>query len=316
MATEVRSDWLTGARVRRLASVLRALPPVPPGLPMKQAPRQLWRICGGPLDEMEIYLRVLVKLNLAAQHQDTIRRSRAGGRVASSIAKANLRPLGLNLVRAGYFHDQARSLIECGEIDTEGALRCRLKVARAGSSQLLGVLQWWPDVSLLPEVVVPQELLAELNTIWALLPPPAETPSWAAQRKQVGDRAEMYSLQTERVKAGASLVVWVARDDDGLGYDIEDRSVNPFRCIEVKGRRDVEVKFFLTENEWAKGQELGSRYEIHFWGEIDLNREPSVEYAALRATGYPLVISNFFAQLADGDWQATAVKWRITRTTK
>lgn len=85
------------------------------------------------------------------------------------------------------------------------------------------------------------------------------------------------------------------------------------RCIEVKGRRDGEVRFFLTENEWAKAQELGSRYEVHFWGEIDLNRGPAAEYAALKALGYPIVVPNFFDQLTGDDWQATAVQWRITR---
>ena len=303
----------TGVRVRRLASVLQTLPRVPPGLPVEQAARQLWRTTGGPLDEIHTILRILVNLNLASIQQDTFRRSRAGSEIARTIAKTDLRPLGMTLVRAGYFHDQARALIEIGSIDDAGSLRCRPKLVRASASQLLGVLRWWSNVSLSPEIVIPEELLAELNTVWALLPPPVETPAWAAQRKEVGDRAEMYSLQTERVRLGPSSVVWVARDDDGLGYDIEDRSVNPFRCIEVKGRRDGEVRFFLTENEWAKAQELGSRYEVHFWGEIDLNREPAAEYAALKALGYPRVISNFFDQLTAGDWQATAVQWRITR---
>jgi hypothetical protein len=41
-------------------------------------------------------------------------------------------------------------------------------------------------------------------------------PDWAKERKQVGDRAEMYSVQMERMKVGATSIVWVARDDDGL----------------------------------------------------------------------------------------------------
>ncbi|MGA7413480.1 MAG: DUF3883 domain-containing protein [Bryobacteraceae bacterium] len=124
----------------------------------------------------------------------------------------------------------------------------------------------------------------------------------------------MYSLQFEKTKSADSYqLFWVARDSDSLGWDIEDRSVEPLRCIEVKGRRDHEVLFFLSDNEWSKAKQVGDKYEVHFWGGIDLAREPAVEYAHLTAAGYPLVIRNLPLQISDGAFEATAVQWRITR---
>ena len=159
---------------------------------------------------------------------------------------------------------------------------------------------------------IPQSLVAELNTVWALLPSQAEAPTWVLERKAVGDRAEMYTVQTERSRiADPSRVVWVARDADDLGWDVEDRSMAPVRCIEVKGRRDRAVVIYMSKNEWSKARLLGARYEIHFWGEIDLNREPAVEYAALRAGGYPLVILDLHERRRKGEWIAESVRWRV-----
>lgn len=85
-------------------------------------------------------------------------------------------------------------------------------------------------------------------------------PGFALERKQVGDRAELYSVQTERSRiANPSVIAWVARESDTLGWDVEDRSVTPHRCVEVKGRRDGEVIFYLSENEWRRAHELGGR---------------------------------------------------------
>jgi hypothetical protein len=121
----------------------------------------------------------------------------------------------------------------------------------------------------------------------------------------------MYSVQFERTRLGTSAIFWVAKDSDELGWDVEDRSVTPHRCIEVKGRRDDEVVFFLSDNEWQKAVELESLYEIQFWGGIDLACDPAIEYARLRANGYPLVINNISTQVGVG-WEATAVRWRIS----
>ena len=58
---------------------------------------------------------------------------------------------------------------------------------------------------------------------------------------------------------------------------MEDRSVNPYRYIEVKGRRESDLVFYLSDNEWGKAQALGPNYEVQFWGGIDLALDPGVE---------------------------------------
>jgi hypothetical protein len=86
-----------------------------------------------------------------------------------------------------------------------------------------------------------------------------------AARKSIGNRGELYSYQLERLNAEvASDIVGVSRDNDNLGHDIEDRSVNPRRRIEVKASGDTTVRFFLSDNEWDKAHEHSDHYEIHF----------------------------------------------------
>src|SRR5205807_861929 len=108
--------------------------------------------------------------------------------------------LGLALVRAGLLHDQARHLIEPGRTEQNGDLTCEHRVARSGAAQLVGMLAWW-EVQTWPTVVIPKQLLDELTTVWALLPPAPETPTWVMERKEIGNRAEMYTVQIERLRA-------------------------------------------------------------------------------------------------------------------
>jgi hypothetical protein len=308
------AHWFTASRLQRLALTLSSLPSSQQDIPITESMRRLWRACGGPYDELAALLHVLMVLGLVLEVGTVTRRTVAGDRVAKAIGRNDLTPLGATLVRAGVFHGQSRFLIENGSSDGEGNLGCPLRVARIGASQLLGVLTWWRDVRLLPQVFIPKSLAIELNAVWALLPPPIEVPKWARERKAVGDRAEIYTLQTERSRVqNPSAIRWVARDADDIGWDVEDRSNAPIRRIEVKGRRDEVVIFFLSENEWNKAREFGPEYEIHFWGEIDLQREPAVEYAVLRAAGYPLVISDLASEMRDGRWIAEPVRWRVRR---
>lgn len=150
--------------------------------------------------------------------------------------------------------------------------------------------------------------------MWALLPPPAREEAAAeAIRKTIGNRGELYSYQFERLEAdAASDIVWVARDDDNLGYDIEDRSADPRRRIEVKASGEAIVRFFLSENEWRKAHEAPATYEIQFWGGIDLASDPADEFKRLRDQGFPLVFSDLPTQLGNGDLRAAPVKWRVT----
>lgn len=300
-------------RLERLTQILITMPAVSSDPSRDNVRRGLWRTCGGPIDEVDQLVQLLLELRLL-RDDGSGRRTAEGDRVVRGARRGDLRPLGYTLVRGGFFHDQAGSLIEAGEVDGTGDLRCPLRDARRHCAQLIGVLQWWPDVRLRPDVHIPAELFGELNSIWALIPPPPELPAWAAERKAVGDRAEMYSVQWERQRvANASDIWWVARETDSLGWDIEDHSIDPTRCIEAKGRRDRDVVFFLSANEWNKAQELGPLYEIHFWGGISLDQDPVREYAELVDAGYPLVIQDASAELSSSRWVLEATQWRVRR---
>jgi len=309
-----RSDWLTGVRLERLVIILRNVLPDRPGVSLTEARVMLWQKCGGPIEEVDQLIYVLVALNLVSDNQGVFRRSSAGNTVSRNLRRDNYIPLGLQLIRAGCFFDQARKLIESGTTDESGNFVCPRRVGRSLAPQLLGVLSWWPDCETSPAILVPAELFQELSTIWALRAPEPEQPPWVIQRQRIGKRAEIYSVQLERGQAkDPTEIAWVAEDSDYLGWDIEDRSADPVRRVEVKGSRNRDPIFYLSENEMKKAHTHGANYEVHFWGEIDLNREEPIEYAALRAVGYPLVIPNIAAEIASGEWDATAVQWRIQR---
>jgi hypothetical protein len=317
MPVRVESHWLTTVRLGRLGQALRIVPASPAVLRRDEATRTVWYTCGGTFEEVPKLLDLLTDLGLISVQGESIRRTQSGSKILKSIRSGDLREFGLIFIRGGCFHDQGRFLIESGRVDNDGDFVCPTKLARAVAPQLLGILQWWTGVRVLPSVRIPRMLVEELNTVWALLPPAPMVPEWAVERKEVGNRAEMYSVQYERTNTQEpSKIIWVARDSDELGWDIEDRSTQPVRCIEVKGRRDEDIVFFLSENEWAKAQSLGPRHELHFWGGIDLRREPATEYAALRAAGYPVILKNLIEKVADGSYDATAVRWRIKPATQ
>jgi len=308
------SGWYTAIRVRRMGVVLLAVPGGPPGVAADGAQRVAWKSCGGPPEEVLSLLEVLLELGLIRVQGDTYLRTQAGNRVVRAVRRDDPTELALALIRSGRFHDQARALIEQGQLDDERNLDCGRRVAVSTAPQLVSLLDLWPEVRVQPRVMIPSQLLRELDTVWSLLPPEPSMPEWQFRRKQVGNRAEMYTVQYEKTRVGdSSAVVWVARDSDSLGYDVEDRSSNPSRCIEVKGRSDRDEIFFFSDNEMNKANSLGTRYEVHFWGAIDLRRDPGTEYAALRAEGYPLVIPDFPEALARGEWSANPVRWRIER---
>jgi hypothetical protein len=180
--------------------------------------------------------------------------------------------------------------------------------------QLVGILSHWSDVVTPGALLIPGHLLPELEAVWALLPP--ATPEDLLRdsiRKTIGNRGELYSYQMERQRADvASNIVWVARDDDTLGYDIEDRSSNPRRKIEVKASGNTAVRFLLSENEWRKAHEGPTEYEIHFWGGIDLALNPADEFLRLRARGFPLIFGDLPRLLHTRALDATPTKWRIS----
>lgn len=117
-------------------------------------------------------------------------------------------------------------------------------------------------------------------------------------------------------RARRHLVVWVAQDDDNLGYDVEDRSTSPRRRIEVKGSGGLEPRFFMSDNESRKAQHNPSSYEVQFWGGIDLNRPAAEEYPTHRASGYPIVLRDPPALTAAGLLDAQSDRWRVSSTVR
>jgi len=197
----------------------------------------------------------------------------------------------------------------------DGNLSCPTRTARQRCPQLVGVLQFWPDVVETSRIHIPDYLARELDTVWALLPPPSPDEAISeAIRQNIGNRGEIYSFQHELVKAAdRSHIVWVARDDSDLGYDIEDRSVNPRRRIEVKASGGTPVKFLMSDNEYRKSRDDPTTYELHFWGGIDLNVDAAEEYTRLRRQGYPLIFVDLPALISAGEFEAEPTKWRITK---
>jgi hypothetical protein len=166
-------------------------------------------------------------------------------------------------------------------------------------------------------VSVPSGLVMELGTVWALLPAtPTDGLDNDAVKKSIGNRGELYSYQYERLQASSqSSIIWVARDDETLGYDIEDRATSPRRLIEVKASRGKKVTFLLSDKEWRMAHANPGAYEIQFWGGIDLQRDVAEEYSLLRAEGYPLVLKDLPSLLAASLFTAQTDKWRVSQAT-
>ena len=150
-----------------------------------------------------------------------------------------------------------------------------------------------------------------IDTPWSLAPSPSEK---EGIRQAVGNRAEAYSYYLLRSESNCpTSVVWVSRDDQGLGYDIEDRSAGRVHRVEVKGSQGKDVRFLLTANEHDVAHQDPRSYEIHFWGEINLNRRPDVEFSKLRERGFLLRFQDLAAHLADDRLQAMPTRYLVTR---
>jgi hypothetical protein len=311
----VRSTWLTAVRIRRLLDILVEIPSRSPGISVGEARLRIWRVCGGSIDDVRPLIDVLIGAELVKEEGGAFRRTRAGQGVVARRGAEGLRPLGLALLRAGYFHDQARLMLDMVAAEQDGHLSCPIRPARQRCPQLVGILQFWPDVVVTTQIRIPAYLAQELDTVWALLPPPSPDEAESeAIRQSIGNRGELYSYQLERLNASErSHIVWVARDDNDLGYDIEDRSVNPRRRIEVKASGNTPVRFLMSDNEWRKSKDDPTRYEVHFWGGIDLNVDPAEEYARLRRQGYPLIFVDLPARISTGEFEAQPTKWRLIK---
>lgn len=304
--------WLTAARVARLPRVLRAIHSHPPtGVPSERIEKVGWRACGGPLNEVSGLILALRQADLISVGS-TVRLTKAGRTVTTQDHQHGGTLLARALIRAGVFASQLRRLTELSSVDSESRdLICLRQLAVENSPQLVGLLRRFPGVSFEDRLRVPASLRKELAEIWALLPA-TSSPEYDP-RKDIGNRGELYSYYFEQVQAeDSSTVRWVAQDDEGLGYDIENISSTPHRRIEVKASSSSEIRFFLSANEWNTAHHYAEYYEVHFWGGINLNRDVKEEYTQLRATGYPIIYQNIAEKLIVDVLDAVPTQYLVT----
>lgn len=260
MTAEIDS-WLTAVRLRRLPEALAAIRThPPPGVPEQRVNRIVWKRCDGPLDDVRRLIDILLGAGLIELRGSLACLTMRGRRVATQDHQYGGRLLAHSLIDAGYFRNQVRSLLALGEMSGGGDLVCRHASAVNVAAQLTGVLRRWREVTLDSHLRVPADLVRVLLATWSLQPIP-RSPNDEI-RREIGDRAEAYSFRWEQENAeDPSRVLWVALDDDSLGYDIRNVGSTPERCIEVKGSQGSDIRFFMSSNEWNVGHELGDAYE-------------------------------------------------------
>ena len=272
------------------------------------------RIEGGRYSA-RIAMSCLASMRLIAEIDGVVGRSTSGDRLRREIRKSGSSPLALAIIRSGLMADQIRAIRGILRHHGEG-YACGRSAVQGAAPQLFGLLSRMPDVVVRGLVEIGRDSGLELDSVWNELPPTSRM-NWQdaeKRRKAIGDRAELYSLQLERsAHVGAwERITWVSRDDDSLGYDIEVPG-NPIRRVEVKGSAGREIQFLLSANEYRVAQRHGPSYEIHFWGEIDIKRDPLEEFERLRNFGYPLRITDPASTLSSEPWLIEPSQYRVTR---
>ena len=306
----VSSDWFIAPRLRRLQRLIRRLPSRPPGISGNQLAKTLRPQIDSPPAEIPQLVDVLAKLGLLHVDSDRYYLSRKGRRAATlSEARARIELAEL-LIQSGFMHEQVRQIIETSTVDHDGTAWSRIGQLRHSAPQLLGLLQAWPDIVGPSFVRIPPDLLAVLDAPWSLVPSTGATESYT---EAVGNRAEAYSFYLLRHESEhPTSVVWVSRDDQGLGYDIEDSSTGQVHRVEVKGSQGKDVRFLLSAHEFDVAHHDPSSYAVHFWGDIDLNRSPDAEFNMLRERGFPLRFEDLAAHLADDRLKALPTRYLVT----
>lgn len=302
-------DWFTASRVRRIRELIQLLPIGSPGTGRHALMLKLRKSLDGPREEHPDILAVLTELGFVHEHGGRIHLNRRGRRAKGLSAQNARRELAEELLSSGYLHSQVRLVIECSTIDANGCAHVPLTTLKRSAPQLLGVLRAWPSAVGRSTVVIPRSLYALLDTPWSFAPltRPAD-----GRRRAVGARGEAYSFHYLRQTAMTpSAISWVSRDDDELGYDIEDRTAGTVR-VEVKSSEQSEVRFFLSQNEHSAAHSDPDTYVVHFWGDINLRESPSTEFQTLRQRGFPRVYQNLAQHLTDGRLSAVPTQYRVT----
>lgn len=302
-------DWFTPPRVRRIQELIQLLPVRAPGVGRHTLMLQLRKVLDGPREEHPHILALLMDLGLVHKRGSRVHLNRRGRR-AQSLSPSNARrELAEELLSSGFLHSQVRIMIETSSVDSDGHARVSLATLKSAAPQLLSLLRIWPNVVGRSEVIIPDALYARLNTPWSFIP---LVPASDGRRRAIGSRGEAYSYHLLREKAPTpGAVSWVSRDNDELGYDIEDRTVGTIR-VEVKSSEQSEVRFLLTQNEHDAAHSDPDTYVVHFWGDIDLQKNPNTEFLTLRQRGFPRIYQNVAQHLIDGRLYAVPTRYRIT----
>jgi hypothetical protein len=225
----------------------------------------------------------------------------------------NWEPLVRLIAQAPELEPEARPLITAARVGADGRLRCGSQTARAAAPRLATILWWAPGFRDGDDLAVPEEVLFTAMAT-SLMRAARQTPSWVKRREEVGHRAEAYSVRRAMEKFGANNVLHVAGDvGDRFGYDVEVTDGSSVRLVEVKGSRSAEFVFVLSAHEFAIAEREPERYELEFWGDISLDRDPSEEYAVLTAAGYPWLLNNVVATLAGEEWSREPAAWKFRR---
>ena len=258
---------------RRLQRLVHLLPPKPPGIAGDQLAKTLRPKIDGPPGEITLLVHLLARLGLLHVDSDRYSLSRNGRRAVTLSEARARREVAELLIQSGLIHEQVRQVIEASTVDPKGMARSQVSQLRHSAPQLLGLLRAWPDIVGRSFVRIPPELFAVIDAPWSLVPSPSGS---EGTREAVGHRAEAYSYYLLRIESNSpTTIAWVSRDDQGLGYDIEDRSSGTIQRVEVKGSQGKEVRFLLTANEHNVAHQDPGSYEVHFWGEINLRRSPA-----------------------------------------
>lgn len=272
---------------------------------------RLSRLFGRSTRPLRSTLRQLAALGFLATDSDgrwTL--TQVGAEILDARLTGDWGPLAVLMLRAGDLEREVLAFL--AEAETwNGNARLPRARARTIAPALAAVVGWQPEWRAEAHLVVPIDVL-HVAMADAAMEIADGRPEWVEERERVGHRAEAYSLRLEREQRGSGAILHVSRDEgDQFGYDLEDTSTNPSRLIECKGSRSHALRFVLSRNELGAADEHPDRYEIHFWGRINLGRSPAEDYAALRTAGYPTVIRDPAGAIQRDELTAEAHTWKV-----
>jgi hypothetical protein len=130
------------------------------------------------------------------------------------------------------------------------------------------------------------------------------------EKAKTGRQAEALTIAHERQRLKAAGLdiepVWVALDDNSLGYDVRSYETDAsLRYIEVKGCQTRDLVIYITRNEWRQAQQLGARYFFHIW---DLSTQTLYELSPNQLSPHiPL-------EQGRGQWQAVRIAVEALRS--